>query len=140
MDIVSTPRDVRTLARIPAQQRITLVHSHGYESSYLVACLRAVSPVWRRLPTTMTAHGWIETTPWLRIKSGLDRLASRAAHVRIASAARHAPRLPGRGEIRVIHNGVPVPAAGLEQRLAGDASCRARYRIPPHRPVVGLVG
>lgn len=138
--IVPTTRDVLKLCRIPTEWHVTLVHSHGYESSYLVAALRAVSPNWRRLPVTMTAHGWIETTPWLRIKSALDRLASRAAHVRIASAARHAPRLPGQGQIRVIHNGVSTSTTGPEQRATGDASCRTQYGLPPGLPMVGLVG
>ncbi|MGH3631404.1 MAG: glycosyltransferase family 4 protein [Sciscionella sp.] len=133
-------RDVFTVARIPIELSISLVHAHGYEASYLVAAMRTLSPSWRRLPTVMTAHGWIETTPWLRIKSALDRLASRAAHVRIASASRHAPRFPGPGVVRVIHNGVPMPTTSLEQRTADKAPGRARCQVPQDQPVVGFVG
>lgn len=139
LDTVPATRDVRTLARLPNERRVTLVHAHGYESSYFVAILRAAFPAWRRLPTAMTAHGWIETTVWLRFKSALDRLASRTAHVRIASASRHAPRLRGRGQTRVIHNGVPAPASSA-QHAGGDAARGTRYEIPLERPVVGLVG
>lgn len=126
---------MRTLPRVPEELQIDLVHAHGYESNYLIAALCLLFPQWRRLPTVVTAHGWIETSPWLRFKSTLDRLAARRADVRIASAQAHAHRLPSVfGHNTVVHNGVRPPAEDHSPRAS---KCG---RAPTEPIVVGAVG
>jgi glycosyltransferase involved in cell wall biosynthesis len=128
------------LARIPRHIDFDIVHAHGYESNYLVAALRLAVPSWRRIPTVTTAHGWIETGLWLRMKSMLDRLTARTAHVRIASAQAHAVRMwSGRGKNFVVHNGVRSPSeGGLRQPSAAIGASAPRDL--PATFVVGSVG
>ncbi|MGH3869205.1 MAG: glycosyltransferase [Pseudonocardiaceae bacterium] len=125
---------------LPRQRGITLIHTHGYEANYLVAAMRSMSRRWSHLPLVVTAHGWIETTPRLRLQSRLDRCCGKLAEVRIATAARHAPKLRGsRGVVIAAPNGVPDPA-----RLPAMPDARAPFRrslgIPPHATIVGSVG
>lgn len=125
---------------LPRQRGITLIHAHGYEANYLVAAMRAISRHWRRTPLVVTAHGWIETTPRLRLKSRLDRYCGRFAEVRIATAARHAPRLPaGRGGVMVIPNGVSGPGQ-LPALRDARGSIRESLGVPPQATIIGSVG
>lgn len=120
------------LARLAGKLDVDVVHAHGYESNYLVATLRLLVPEWRRLPMVVTAHGWIETTVQLRMKSALDRLAARMAHARIASASAHVGRLPSRFGVNfVVHNGVQPPPA---TRRAGASPDRSKPLV------IGSVG
>ena len=127
---------------VPAKHGITLVHAHGYEANYLVAAMRAISPKWRRLPFVVTAHGWIESTPRLRLHSRLDRYCGRSAQVRIASAGRHARALDGRGGVvMIIHNGVPAPAGPeLNTMRADRPTVRTLLGVPVGATVLGSVG
>lgn len=129
-------------ACLPRQHEITLLHAHGYEANYLVAVMRAALRRWRQLPFVVTAHGWIETTPRLRLHSRLDRYCGRLAHVRIASAARHAPGLhAGRGVVMVVRNGVPAPHdERLETLRAGRRAIREALGVPPQATIIGSVG
>jgi len=125
---------------LPRQRGITLIHTHGYEANYLVAAMRTMSRRWSHLPLVVTAHGWIETTPRLRLQSRLDRCCGTLAEVRIATAARHGPKLRGsRGVVITVPNGVPDPA-----RLPAMRHARAPFRrslgIPPQATIVGSVG
>ncbi|MDQ3762491.1 MAG: glycosyltransferase [Actinomycetota bacterium] len=126
--------------RLPRQRGITLIHAHGYEANYLVAAMRALCRCWRRMPLVVTAHGWIETTTRLRLHSHLDRYCARLAHVRIATAARHAPRFhAGQGVVVVIPNGVPdrgCPHALMNTRTL----IRAFLGVPPKATIIGSVG
>ncbi|MGH3922586.1 MAG: glycosyltransferase family 4 protein [Pseudonocardiaceae bacterium] len=126
--------------RLLRQRGITLLHAHGYEANYLTAAMRALCRRWRWLPLVVTAHGWIETTPRLRLHSHLDRYCARLAHVRIATAARHAPRFhAGRGIVVVIPNGVPdrgCPHALMDARTL----MRASLGVPPKATIIGSVG
>lgn len=126
--------------RLPRQRGITLIHAHGYEANYLVAAMRAMCRRWRRTPFVVTAHGWIETTPRLRLHSHLDRYCARLAHVRIATAARHAPRFrTGRGVVMVIPNG--VPERGCPHALRDARGCiRTSLGVPPKATIIGSVG
>lgn len=128
--------------RLPKERNLDLVHAHGYEANYLAAFMRRVSRGWSRLPAVVTAHGWIESTPWLRIKSSLDRLSARTADVRIASAHAHAPRLlADRGPTVVIHNGVPEPDAERLADMRSDRpALRERFALPADRFLIGTVG
>ncbi|MGH3604059.1 MAG: glycosyltransferase family 4 protein, partial [Pseudonocardiaceae bacterium] len=121
---------------LPRQRGITLIHTHGYEANYLVAAMRTMSRRWSQPPLVVTAHGWIETTSRLRLQSRLDRCCGKLAEVRIATAARHAPKLRGsRGVVMAKPNGVPDPA-----RLPAVWDARAPFRrslgIPPHATIV----
>lgn len=122
------------------QRDIRLIHAHGYEANYLAAVMRVMCPRWRQLPLVTTAHGWIETTPWLRLKSRLDRFCGTLADVRIATAARHAPKLRAeRGLVMVIHNGVPDPACPPAQVEAREF-VRESLGVPRQATVIGSVG
>lgn len=137
--------DVRTrptLRKLVSQHGVGLVHAHGYEANYLVAAMRALHHPWARIPLVVTAHGWIETNPWLRLKSGLDRACSQSADVRIATAAAHVAGFRSRrGAAVVVQNGVPVPDLRRLARLRADrASLMARFSLRPGAVVVGTVG
>ncbi|MGH3685772.1 MAG: glycosyltransferase [Pseudonocardiaceae bacterium] len=122
------------------QRGITLIHAHGYEANYLVAAMRAASRRWRRIPLVVTAHGWIETSPRLRLQSWLDRCCARLAEVRIATAARHAPRFhSGRGVVMVIPNGVP-DLGYLHTLRDARGSIRESLGVPPNATIIGSVG
>lgn len=125
---------------LPRVRDIQLIHAHGYEANYLVAAMRAMCHRWRRTPLVITAHGWIETTLWLRFKSRLDQHCGALADVRIATAARHAPRLhASAGVVMVIPNGVPNP--GRQLALPGTrASIRRSLGVPPKATIIGSVG
>ncbi len=127
---------------LPWQHEITLLHAHGYEANYLVAAMRATFRRWRQLPFVVTAHGWIETTLRLRLHSRLDRYCGRLAHVRIATATRHACRLPAnRGVVIVVHNGVTAPAdKRLDTLRANRRAIRETLGVPPQATVIGSVG
>lgn len=129
-------------ACLPRQHEITLLHAHGYEANYLVAAMRATSRRWRQLPFVVTAHGWIETTLRLRLHTRLDRYCGRLAHVRIASAARHARRLHAdRGAVMVVHNGVTAPAdKRLDTLRANRRAIREALGVPAQATVIGSVG
>ena len=122
------------------QHSIAFIHAHGYEANYLVVAMRALCHHWRQTPFVVTAHGWIETTPRLRLQSHLDRYCARLAHVRIATAARHAPRFrTGRGVVMVIPNGVPERA--FPSPLRDARGCiRAFLGVPPKATIIGSVG
>ncbi|MGH8934498.1 MAG: glycosyltransferase family 4 protein [Egibacteraceae bacterium] len=139
---VTAPRLRSVLRRLPPEHGISLVHAHGYEANYLLAILRQVSRRWSRLPAVVTAHGWIETTPWLRMKSALDRMSARTADVRIASAYAHASRLGvDHASLLVIHNGVPEQASDRLAHLRGErVTLRTLLGIPPEAFLVGAVG
>lgn len=102
--------------------------------------MRAMCHRWRRTPLVITAHGWIEATHWLRLKSRLDRYCGTLANVRIATAARHASRLhTNTGVVMVIPNGVPNP--GCLQALAKTReSIRKSLGVPREATIIGSVG
>jgi glycosyltransferase involved in cell wall biosynthesis len=132
----------RALRELTATHNIGLIHGHGYEANYLIAATRCVSRRWASLPAVVTAHGWIETTPWLRVKSALDRLSMRTVDVRIASANAHVRQLRRvREPAVVIHNGVQKPGVTrlAEAKAAGDLF-RKEHGIAPGHQLIGTVG
>jgi glycosyltransferase involved in cell wall biosynthesis len=133
---------MRKLPRLTGICGVGLVHAHGYEANYLVAALRGMSGSWARLPMVVTAHGWIRTTPWLRLKSELDRACARMADVRISTANAHLAGLQfRRGSAVVIHNGVAEPDAPRLARLRSDRrNTLSQLSLPPSRALVGMVG
>lgn len=139
---VANVRTFSGLKSVIRRHGVSLVHAHGYEANYLVAVLRVAFPSWSRLPVVVTAHGWIETTPWLRFKSAMDRVCSRTADVRIATAGAHVAGLRfGRGVAVVIHNGVPPPDSKRLARLRADREgALSRFSVGPGSAVVGFVG
>jgi glycosyltransferase involved in cell wall biosynthesis len=143
LDVVEARRlRVRSWMDLPLTASLGLVHGHGYEANYIIAGLRRVSRQWARLPTVVTGHGWIETSAWLRLKSALDRLSARNAHVRVASAAAHAHRFRGgRGTTLVIRNGIPTPDVEVLERLrSARFHVRGALGVPSDAFLVGAVG
>jgi glycosyltransferase involved in cell wall biosynthesis len=141
--VTALPRGLRRLAILPRQHGIALIHAHGYEANYLLALMRLLTELWSGIPAVVTAHGWIETTRWLRLKSALDRICGRTAAVAFATAHRHAHRLdhPHRAATIVVHNGVEPPdPARLEQLRRDRQQIRARLDVPPESLLVGTVG
>lgn len=136
------PRALSGLLALVRDHGVRLIHAHGYEANYLAAALRGMSRSWARLPLVITAHGWIETTAWLRVKSSLDRACARMADVRIATADAHVAGLRyRRGTAVVIRNGVPAPDPyRLAQLRASRADLLSRYSLRPGSAVVGFVG
>lgn len=142
VELIDQPlRRSRGLFQLPARRHVALVHAHGYEANYLVAVLRMVSLNWRCLPMVVTAHGWIEVGFWLRLKSSLDRLCSRPAQVRIATASAHVNRLPARrGKNVVVRNGVRPPRVRVNRVNSAGADVPDRHAAEVRRFVVGSVG
>jgi glycosyltransferase involved in cell wall biosynthesis len=133
------------LSRLPkliSAYGIGLVHAHGYEANYLVATMHIAFRSWARLPTVITAHGWIETAPWHRLKTSADRACARVADVRIATANAHVAGLRfRRGSAAVVHNGVPAPDSQRLARLrAGREDMLRRLSLPHESVLVGTVG
>ncbi len=102
--------------------------------------MRTMSRRWTHLPLVVTAHGWIETTPRLRLQSRLDRCCGKLAEVRIATAARHAPKLRGsRGVVMAIPDGV-ADTAHLPAMRDARASFNRFVGIPAQATILGSVG
>jgi glycosyltransferase involved in cell wall biosynthesis len=139
---VARPRTRRGLRGLIRDHGVGLVHAHGYEANYLAAAMRVTYQSWAPLPLVVTAHGWIETTPWLRVKSSLDRACSRVADVRIATADAHVAGFRFRkGAAVVIRNGIPAPDPRRLARLRSDReSLQARFSLLPGSAIVGTVG
>lgn len=93
LPVVTPTRGIHGLPSLPRRHGVTLVHAHGYEANYLLAFMRLISDTWRDIPAAVTAHGWIETTRWLRLKSAFDRRTGHTAAIAFATAHRHAHRL-----------------------------------------------
>jgi glycosyltransferase involved in cell wall biosynthesis len=143
LPVVTPPRGVRDLAALPRRHGVTLVHAHGYEANYLLAFMRLLTDTWRSIPAAVTAHGWIETTRWLHLKSALDRRTGHTAAIAFATAHRHVHRLyhPGRTASIVVHNGIDPPAPPRLEELRRDRQrLRNRLGVPPRRFLVGTVG
>lgn len=52
---------------------VQIVHSHGYDANYYMALLKILYPFkWKKIPTVITSHGWIETNLRLKFKTWLD--------------------------------------------------------------------
>lgn len=129
------------LWRLPATCDIGMIHGHGYEANYLIAAMRILSRSWARLPAVVTAHGWIETPSWQRVKSKLDRLSMRFVDLRIASAHAHLPQLRAVAEPAIaLHNGVPAPCTSPEQAAADGRAFRQHHGIDPGHLLIGTVG
>jgi glycosyltransferase involved in cell wall biosynthesis len=88
-----------------------VVHAHGYDADFWVAALRA-TPAWRSAAAVFTAHGFIETSPWLRALTQLDLGVLRTADAVIACSNDLVARLARAGvtaPVAEIVNGVPLP-------------------------------
>jgi glycosyltransferase involved in cell wall biosynthesis len=142
LDLVRLPRlRPPMLLGLPYHRNIDLVHAHGYEANYLVALLRHLSSNWSRLPTVITAHGWIENTTLQRLKSALDRRCARTATIYIASAKSLVPRMQCSPDAAlVIHNGVPPPNTSGTDSLLAVNSFREELGIPAGLSVIGTIG
>ena len=140
LSVVDIPGGPVKLAALPRQHEISLIHAHGYEANYLLAVMRVLARSWRTVPAVVTAHGWIETTRWLQLKSALDRFCGRPAAVAIATAKRHAHRLEISGRTTlIIHNGVAAPDPARLEGLWRDA-LRRRLGVPADCFLAGTVG
>jgi len=129
-------RAVLPTLRALLRERADVVHSHGYDATWWTVA--ALATLRRPPPLVVTCHGWIETSPKLRVMSALDRLANRsAAGIVLVSeelvpvALRHAARARA---IAVVPNGVPIRPL----RDRGDARCA--LGLPSDRLVVAAMG
>ncbi|ETA03182.1 hypothetical protein CcI156_20330 [Frankia sp. CcI156] len=145
LPVVTTPppHGIRCLAELPRRHGVALVHAHGYEANYLLASMRLLTGTWRRIPAAVTAHGWIETTRWLHLKSALDRRSGRVAAIAFATAHRHVHQLdhPGRTASIVVHNGIDPPdPSRLEDLRRNRQHLRRTLGVPPDCFLAGTVG
>lgn len=73
---------------------IDLIHSHGYDSNYQMVLLKKMFPrKWKRIPTVITSHGWIETNFFLKFKTALDFYCHSFADALIVCAKKNLKRL-----------------------------------------------
>ncbi len=73
---------------------IDLIHSHGYDSNYQMVLLKKMFPKkWKKIPTVITSHGWIETNFFLKFKTRLDFYCHSFADALIVCAKKNLKRL-----------------------------------------------
>jgi glycosyltransferase involved in cell wall biosynthesis len=131
------------LRRLADQKGIDLVHAHGYDADYLAAAVRLLfRSRWERIPFVLTAHGYIETTPWNRAKTWLNLAISDRADAVIACSSLTARRLAHRrmrGSVFLVHNGVQIEESTHSEGQAAGIP-KPMSRLLDAGPVVGTIG
>ncbi len=127
----------RHLARLTAANGIEIVHSHGYDADMLVSLhKRILYPHWQGLPVVMTCHGWVESTPFLRLKTAANFLCYKDADALVLCSTHQQPRVAGFGGLRhYIPNGIRLDTA-----KGNGAAFRCKYGVPKEHLCVGVVG
>jgi len=132
-------RGAREIVALAAEQRIDLIHSHGYKSNILLGLL---SPVARGRPVIATLHGWTAKSPWSRL--GLYRFLDQQLLRRLNSVVLVSERLKSARAVRaldpekltVIPNGIELDAT---PGMGGTSSDELARRIIEFGQRVGTV-
>jgi glycosyltransferase involved in cell wall biosynthesis len=113
-----------------------VVHTHGYRADLVAMLVGSSVPDGRRRISATTVHGFIETSPALRLLTRANLMALRRADVVISVSSVESERLANRlrRPVAFIPNGV-VPA----DRLA-RAHAATRLRLDASRSIVAFVG
>jgi glycosyltransferase involved in cell wall biosynthesis len=129
------PGAVWRLRRLVSSTGAVLVHAHDYKSDVLAAL---AGGWWRRISTL---HGWVGTSPLLRLKEHLDAHLVRRFDRVICVSAAMARREQARGlrDPVVIPNGIDLsPYVGA--RDADRADLKRELGLDAEVPVIGDIG
>lgn len=91
---------------------VDIVHGHGYSADLVAVALRRHSVPAAGPRIVLTVHGFIRTSPWLRLRTTIDEHCLALADALIASSEAEAARLRARmptKRIWAILNGVHIP-------------------------------
>jgi glycosyltransferase involved in cell wall biosynthesis len=98
-------RSLSELARRLRVGRIAIVHSHGYRANIVAKTLRLLGRA-RGVRIVSTCHGWVESTPALRLYNALDRWSSVLSDVTAVPDSRMLAALLPAGRREYVPNGV----------------------------------
>lgn len=85
---------VKWLNKQLEDEKIDLIHSHGYDASYQMVMLKKIYPKkWKKIPVVITSHGWIENTLYLKWKTYLDFCCHRFSRAHIVCAEGNLSRI-----------------------------------------------
>ncbi len=99
-------RTVSRLARVIEHDGVDVIHSHGYRANIIARALRA-SGRSRRFRLVSTCHGWVESTPRLRLYNTVDRWTSMLSDVTTVPDRGMLRALPWWTKRRHVPNAVP---------------------------------
>jgi glycosyltransferase involved in cell wall biosynthesis len=124
---------VRKILEFARQEKVDLLHSHGYKGNILFGLLPAR---FRRMPLLTTLHGWTGTRRLSRIAlyEWLDRqmLPRLDAVVVVCRSMGAHPWIAARNlPLHVVCNGIPAPGRKVENRLEPGILqfCRGHFTI-----------
>jgi len=133
------PLDRRALALMNqyiAEQRIELVHSHKYKTTFYALPGRLAG----RFRLVTTYHNWLTNTRALQLYAFLDKRLARLNDAAIAVStpvAQELRRFVPSAQVHQIDNGIDTARFA---RQCTRAEARQRLGIDPARPVIGFVG
>jgi glycosyltransferase involved in cell wall biosynthesis len=99
-------RTVGRLSRVLEKAKVDVVHSHGYRANIIARALR-LGGCLRGVRLISTCHGWIESTPKLRLYNAVDRWSSMLSDVTTVPDRRMLRTLPWWTRRRHVPNAVP---------------------------------
>jgi L-malate glycosyltransferase len=136
MDSMSMAVWLRKLRAEIQENPPDVLHSHGYRADLIAACARRSGCGMSRWTSVVTVHGFIKTSPGLRLLTRLNEWTLRGADVVIAVSSAEADRLATllRHPVLFVPNGV----SPLEH--TPRAAARAVLGIDPSRYAVGFIG
>ena len=134
---MSMVRWIVALRSVPLVHPPVVLHSHGYRADIVAMLMRLVVHGRRRWTWAATVHGFIRTSPGLRVLTWVDELLLRRADLVIAVSAAEARRLSG-----LLSRPVELVPNGVAPRLqAPRREGRARLgSSDPSRRLVAFVG
>ena len=131
------PSSVSALERFIKNERVDVLHCHGYKADITASLLRKES----RPKIVTTLHGWwmgnnlkLKFYDWLDMKSirGFDRVIAVASHIKEELIKKGFPPQ----KVVFVPNGVEVGRAASE----GNKGIREGFGIPADTAVIGIVG
>lgn len=135
---------IRAILAIAERERIDVIHSHGYKTDILMAC---VPGFMRRRAVVATLHGWTAKKTWskLGLYRYLDRLAlgqmDFVVPVSRGMLEIDAIRALPPGRVRAIPNGIVVDQPDSIDALSGDSLAHSLRELRARTSLlVGAVG
>ena len=130
---------VRAIADYVRDQKIDVVHSHKYKTTFHALLARRKQPV----PLVATYHNWLEDSFMLKVYAFIDKRLARFVDANVgvstvvaAELARYAPA----NKVRYIGNGIDTARfTPGDSAATGKRAARARIGLQD-APVIGFVG
>jgi glycosyltransferase involved in cell wall biosynthesis len=133
-------RSLSGLARLFDRHPVDVIHSHGYRANIVARLLRLTGKM-RGVRLVSTAHGWVETTPRLRLYNAVDRWTCMLSDVMTVPDARMLRRLPRAARRRHVPNAVPEieDDAGATFERPGDFVAGTLGRVSEEKGIPDLL-